>query len=318
MRKVIHAVWILGALLWACGGPIADSESAAGFDDGKADGFAGSFEGVSFTVEQAVLTLDLANRAPRDVLDEQCGVGARAAQGIVDARPLGTIAALAKVPHVGTATLWRLRECAPRWVAANAGAPVCGGGGTFDGVPFSPEQECRALDVVNTAGYLQLASLPAYARRVVYDRRPWRSLSDVARTWGVGAETMKALRSIAAEWVIGRSGVKDTVEHLLRVPPATDDGSAPVVTIDRGRVLGRVAGTPCVWLGDAEGAPHLRLQLCGNPREAALSDLFARALESGRVVRVRAAYRQRENGGRYLQGYGTDFLKITDEPLPEG
>jgi hypothetical protein len=299
----------------ACGGDLGWDEGAF-FDDGKADGFAGTFEGVSFTIDEARATLDFANRAPRDVLDEHAGIGARAAQNIADARPLPTVRALADVPTVGPATLARLKSFAPGWVKANPPEPSCGTGGRFDGEAFSAAEECKALDVANTAGYLQLAPLPGYGRRVLYDRRPWLRLADVAATYGVGPETMKALRLIALEWVVGASGMLDTVAHLVRVGPAGDGARAPQVTIERGRILSRVAGTPCAWLADADQEGEWpRIQLCAPTNLAGSEQVFDRALAARVVVRVRAAYRVRENGGRYLQGYASDFVRPTAVPL---
>jgi DNA uptake protein ComE-like DNA-binding protein len=294
-----------------CGGPDSDWDEGLFFDDGKADGFSGTFEGVTFTNQEAVAVLDFANRAPRDVIDEQAGLGSRAAQSIVDARPIGTMARLAAVANVGPAALSKLKAYAPRWVSGNEPAQSCGLGGRFDGVAFTATEECRALDLMNTAGYLQLASIPGYARRVIYDRRPWKSLADLAATQGVGAEAMRALRVQASEWLPGRSGVLDTVAGLLRNPPPLEDGRPPQVTIDRGRLLSRVSGTVCVWLSDAS-QQTARIQLCPSERKPAIEALFTRAINERAVVRVRAAYRIRDNGGRYLQGSGTDFVQFVD------
>jgi hypothetical protein len=308
-------VGVVALLAVGCGGPDSEWDEGLFFDDGKADGFSGTFEGVTFTNQEAVITLDFANRAPRDVIDEQAGLGSRAAQSIVDARPIATMAQLAAVPNIGPASLSRLKAFAPRWVEGHEPAQSCGRGGRFDGVDFTAEQECRALDLMNTAGYLQLATIPGYARRVIYDRRPWKSVADLAATQNVGADSMRALRTLASEWLPGRSGVLDTVAGLLSNPPPLENGRPPQVTIDRGRLLSRVSGTLCVWLADA-GQETARIQLCPSQRQDSVEALFTRAINEGAVVRVRAAYRTRENGGRYLHGYGTDFVQLVGERVP--
>ena len=68
-------------------------------------GVYGVVEGVALSVDDAAAALRVANGANYDVLDVDVGLDARAAAGIVDARPFGTIEDVAAVPYVGRAAL---------------------------------------------------------------------------------------------------------------------------------------------------------------------------------------------------------------------
>jgi len=66
-------------------------------------------DGVSFTDDEAILVVSLANTAEADYLDYDLELDVRAVEGILDARPIHDIYELAEVPYVGPATLERLR-----------------------------------------------------------------------------------------------------------------------------------------------------------------------------------------------------------------
>jgi hypothetical protein len=302
-----------------CGAGSADLGESLGaaFDDGLADGLSGTVKGVSFTLEEGLTTLSLANYASREVLDDDAGIEARAATNIVAARPINTLAALASISLVGPTAIGKLKLFAPQWVAGRPTDRSCGLGGRFDGVFFTAAEECRALDAANAAGYLQLGLIDGGARRAIYDRRPWRSLREVAASSGVGEGAMKALLAISRNWVEGQSGAPDTVSFLVRTKPRTDAaGRAPQVTIDRAAFLSRVAGTPCVWIADVDAstAAQQRVQLCVSADSVEGDAQLRRALSARSVVRVRATFRLRDNGVPYLQASG-DFVRITNEPL---
>jgi DNA uptake protein ComE-like DNA-binding protein len=69
----------------------------------------GSFDGVSFTFDQAEATLMLVNSASSSLLDRQLQLDRRAVDSIVAARPLRTMEQLSELYWVGPATLTRLR-----------------------------------------------------------------------------------------------------------------------------------------------------------------------------------------------------------------
>jgi hypothetical protein len=66
-------------------------------------------DGVSFTEDEAILVVSLANTAEADYLDYDLELDVRAVEGILDARPIHNVYELAEVPFVGPATLERLR-----------------------------------------------------------------------------------------------------------------------------------------------------------------------------------------------------------------
>jgi len=293
-------------------------EESSSFDDGKADGFAGTFKGIVFSTTEASLTLDFVNRAEVAVIASESGVGARTAEAIVAARPFATVARLSTVPGVGSATLTKLKVFAQRWAQTSAlsGSVQCGLGGKLDAVVFSGTEECQALDLANSAGFLQLGGIDLAARRLIYDRRPWRALRDVSATSGIGSGAMRQLRTLTAGWVVGHSGRLDTIERVLRDRPSSPDGKTPQLSLESARVLSRVAGTPCIWMNDARAGLEStgRIQVCA-PAGFDAEPLFRRTLAAKAVVQVRAHFKLRGTMP-YLQGYATDFLRVTAEPLP--
>ncbi|MEZ4316233.1 MAG: hypothetical protein R3F61_01965 [Myxococcota bacterium] len=78
----------------------------------SADDQLGVFDGVPFTVAEADATLALANEADHAWLDDTLGLDRRAADGIVDARPIATMSDLAAVPYVGESALRALKSAA--------------------------------------------------------------------------------------------------------------------------------------------------------------------------------------------------------------
>lgn len=87
----------------------------------RARGYQPSFEveGVPFTVDEARAVVDLANTATQAALDDDVGLDARAARGIVAARPIATIQLLAEVSYVSATALQRMKD----WVLTH-GVPT--------------------------------------------------------------------------------------------------------------------------------------------------------------------------------------------------
>ncbi|MBP8811613.1 MAG: hypothetical protein KBG48_34675 [Kofleriaceae bacterium] len=74
-------------------------------------------EGVWLTAAEAAAIVAAANGASLAELDDDAGLDARAARGLVERRPHADLAAVAAVPYVATAALERLRRWAPTWSA---------------------------------------------------------------------------------------------------------------------------------------------------------------------------------------------------------
>lgn len=160
-------------------------------------------EGVVFAGWEAAAVIWGVNHAPasrlRDMLD------ARAADGLVAARPFTTVAQMGPVPYVGASALDRLRREAKTWQAAMQHQPPVSLGGTFDGITFDDALATQALAIANGATREQLlahgvASAPASA---LIAARPFSTLAAVAAVGGVGTVTMKALADYAASGTFG-------------------------------------------------------------------------------------------------------------------
>ena len=76
------------------------------------DSLAGTWEGVTFTEDEAASTLELSNTAGINYLDHDLGLDARAADSIKAARPITSIDALAGLYYVGPSALNTLRDAA--------------------------------------------------------------------------------------------------------------------------------------------------------------------------------------------------------------
>lgn len=74
------------------------------------DDLLGTWDKVSFTVDEATETLDLVNSASEDELDYDIDLNRRAVNSILDARPLTSVEELAGLYYVGTSALTRLKD----------------------------------------------------------------------------------------------------------------------------------------------------------------------------------------------------------------
>ncbi len=81
---------------------------------GSADG-TGTWEGVEFTEHEQAVVLEIANEASLEELDGAVGLPSDAAGNIVDARPVGSMGALAEVPQVGESALEKLKAYVATW-----------------------------------------------------------------------------------------------------------------------------------------------------------------------------------------------------------
>ena len=125
----------------------------------EGDELLGHYDGVAFTVDQADHALRLANEESDGVLAFEVGLHANAVAAIIDAREDGAIPsvlALSLVPHVGPASLRKLRD----HNVPEAGAECrfdgdCPGGLTCVGFPHDGSSElgrCKDVSAVPGAG----------------------------------------------------------------------------------------------------------------------------------------------------------------------
>lgn len=121
----------------------------------------GSYSGVSFTDEQAVHTVDMADNATAAELESLSGVGPVIAARIIAGRPYGEqpdpLAALDALAQVGPATLKKLRDQSfHRWCAVDDGRQSCCfsltcEAGSASGVAFTADQAHTVLSWANYA-----------------------------------------------------------------------------------------------------------------------------------------------------------------------
>lgn len=100
-------------------GKLAAYAARLGFVPGGSD-VVGTWDGVSFTLDEASAALDLANTAPEDLLDGAVGLDSRAVSGILRARPMESMNELASAYYVGSSALVAIRD----YVESSLGAGV--------------------------------------------------------------------------------------------------------------------------------------------------------------------------------------------------
>lgn len=117
----------------------------------EGDAVLGTWDGVTFTVDQAEATLDRANSATFEELDVDLALDRRAADSIVAAQPIPSVFVLSELPWVGRSALTILRNAASAatvdcWVDADGdgwGAePVVVPGNVCDGLYTAVSGDC--------------------------------------------------------------------------------------------------------------------------------------------------------------------------------
>ncbi len=99
------------------------------------DDVLGTWDGVQFTTTEAEATIDFANDASHDLLDHDLGLDRRAADSIVAAQPIASVAQLAGLYYVGNTALNILKDAAL----------------AIDEVVEEPEPEPETCELVVTA-----------------------------------------------------------------------------------------------------------------------------------------------------------------------
>lgn len=95
--------------------------------------------------------------------------------------------------------------------ASNASSSSCAAvGGTYDGVTFTKEEECRAVDFLNFARFSEMRALPDRGRLVAYESGPegvwafqsssWTRLSEYADFDKIGKTAVSAVKGASASW----------------------------------------------------------------------------------------------------------------------
>ncbi len=208
----------------------------------------GTYDGVVFSAAEEATAVSICNTATLEQV-KAGGVTATPAGILVNNRPWANLKAVADFSGIGASTMTALRNMVPSWsgTVTPPPPPPATTGGTFDGVVFTADEEARALDICNKAGYSQMSSITGTARNIIYDSRPWSSLAAVSGTPNIGATAMKALKNMAATWTIGTSGRIDTVRMLKTSPPALNTG----VRIPRCRIVSASVGGNYIVIADA-------------------------------------------------------------------
>ncbi len=152
----------------------------------------GAWEGVAFTGSQVALVLDLAGGATLEQLDVDAGLDVRAAENILDARPITSMHQLGAVPYVGPSALKKLRAYLPKWQENGTSVEV------YDGVVFTHLEAARALAAANDANLDALSSVGIVGSpaSIILGGRPWNSLSQLSSRAGIGSLTVSRLRTL--------------------------------------------------------------------------------------------------------------------------
>ncbi len=162
-------------------------------------------EGVYFRgweAETVVWAVDHLDYAALDaVLD------ARAAGGLVAARPLSSVSAMGPVSYVGASALESLRDAATGWWTPMRAGATQSLGGTFDGVAFDEQTAATALDIANGASADELTAhgMTTSPANAIVAARPFATVAAVAAVKGVGTASMNALHDYAASGAWGGS-----------------------------------------------------------------------------------------------------------------
>ena len=185
----------------------------------------GTFEGVGFTAKEVTVALDLINNAPQSLLDVDAALDARAAQHIVDARPIHSLTDLAAVSWVGPSAMRKIHGFLPFWEAATQTPEI------YDGVVFTTQQAANALAAANDAEpqAFSAAGIAATQRDIIVTGRPWLSVEDIALAHGIGSVTMTHLRDLGATFTAQPYllGAGDAAEFAANVKlEVTNDDSA--------------------------------------------------------------------------------------------
>ena len=183
-------------------------------------------EGVPLTEDEASAILAVANGASQTQLDDGAGLDARAAENIVEGRPLATIYELADISYVGPTAVGQLRDYAVGWAGP-------------DDPPEDPVAECGTISVATLANadatdfarLMELATMGDYPAYVLesFQATGCPSFMDDAATqdemmWALWAETywwdrddVPASMLDNGSWTAGGSSYQGALARALLV-----------------------------------------------------------------------------------------------------
>jgi hypothetical protein len=126
----------------------------------EGDDILGTWDDVSFTVAEAEAVVELANTAGPNTLDDNVALDSRAADSIVDARPVSSVYEISGLYYVGTSALTKLKDYAE-------------GEGEDPGCLSDSEAEAVVAEILGAYGITELeVTLPSdevCAQQQLYD-----------------------------------------------------------------------------------------------------------------------------------------------------
>jgi DNA uptake protein ComE-like DNA-binding protein len=218
----------------------------------------GTWSGVTFTAVEATAALDMANTATQSQLDNEIGLDARAAQNIVDARPITTMVDLDAVAYVGPSALDKLRAHTTTW----SQQPGQGSTVIQSGVTFSAQEVTLLLDLVNEASQSVLdddVGLDSRAAQNIVAARPIKTVADLDAVAYVGSTALNKLKAYLPTWKPGPPEVSVAdLEQEAGTKGVSSEYFDKVVVVERAIVTSEPyttsAGSLIFWVADpAEG-----------------------------------------------------------------
>ena len=150
------------------------------------------------TSYEVTVMLDLVNAATFAQLDDDARLDKRAAQGIVDARPIADMDALADAYYVGHSAMELLKAWLPTWLDQQGVTLE-----VYDNVAFTHQEAASALAAANNADrdMFESIGIRGWQQNLLMEGRWFSSLETVADTTGIGPLTMQRLRDLGvAGW----------------------------------------------------------------------------------------------------------------------
>lgn len=228
-------------------------------------------EGVSFTAGEAAAATAVCNDARLELV----GFTSSQRTNLAAGRPHVNLISVASTSGIGPAALTKLRTFVAG--ALPPGPPQPAGcqetARSHDGVPFSADEACRAVEFLNRARMSEMVAVPKTSLDFIYRGGPsrpngpngrsvWARLEEFSGSAGIGATTMGGLKNslqgwapngpawdtVAATWTNRAALVNRTLHfdkvYVSRVLPRQADPNRSWVAFE------------CVELRDTPGAPN--------------------------------------------------------------
>lgn len=129
-------------------------------------------------------------------------------------------------------------------------------GGTYETIPFTAEQECKALEYLNKARFSELGRLADLSRNIAYDCGPAGCLAYRQAAW------TSVLDYAGTPYVSGSTPGPTTLRKLLEASSTWQDDGLPYDTIantwaHRGELVGRRVTLEKIWIERLDPANEL-------------------------------------------------------------